>query len=198
MLRNVRTCRYSQLLTALGLLLVLNLNLMGAFGRRPGKDRFIPLGARAMEMSASGRAVLALSVNPSQEGNDLDVYWGEGLVQKTRILENALAFGLGARGYQVGVASPKFHVWIRAVERTIKEHPVRICACPIQASEGRRATRQSPADSHDSVSPVRPPGGVWGETSCQTQDPIQSGCCRNSDWTHEGAWSDATGAARPR
>ena len=41
MLRSVRNSRYSQILTALGLLLVLN--LMGA-GRNPGKGRFNPRG----------------------------------------------------------------------------------------------------------------------------------------------------------
>ena len=101
MLSNVRNGRYSQILTALGLLLVLNLNLMGAYGPHKGKDRFIVVGPAAVEMSVSGYGVLALSVNESQEGNDLAAYLGD-LSQRIPILENALAFGLGARGYQVG------------------------------------------------------------------------------------------------
>ena len=102
MLRNVRTCRYSQLFAVLGLLLVLNLNLMGAYGRQPGKG-FIAVGPAAVEMSVSGYGVLVLSFNESQQGNNLDFYRGENLTQRTRILENALAFGLAARAYLVGV-----------------------------------------------------------------------------------------------
>ena len=61
MLRNVRTCRYSQLFTALGLLLVLNLNLMGAYGPYLGKGRFVGVGPAAVKMSPSGYGVLVLS-----------------------------------------------------------------------------------------------------------------------------------------
>ena len=75
---------------------------MGAYGPHKGKGRIIVVAERAaLEMALARDAVLVVSANP-KEGHNLDVYRGEGLAEKTPILENAFASGLGARGYQVG------------------------------------------------------------------------------------------------